>query len=207
MVHKDIIVNFDDEFSSKKDWINVHLWLLYTDALEVRNTIYIFKVVDREWNRKVEDKEYIGYSCLRTTLFDALPYRIVLGLSKLFVRSDDYILIKTCNIISQMDEYKNCIEVKNVIEKINTCIKASDMIENIYILRDKFFAHLDRKSVISEYRIDASKAMKYLDVNELDKLIGLMGDLYCACTKEKITVNAEYPLDSDIIQMFFAKYN
>lgn len=118
-MHKETsyIINYDHEVNNKKDWIEFHIGMLHLDAIQIRNALFIFKTVDDEINRRYNNKIKTQYSQVRTIIYESLTYRIVLGLSKLLVRSKDYTLLKVCNIISQMDEYKHSIEVKHILKK------------------------------------------------------------------------------------------
>lgn len=89
-----------------------------------------------------------------------------LGLSKIFVGEKEYSLLKTINVISQMNEYKNDNEVKVVINKIRNYLQASEMVKVITTYRDQFFAHLDKICVLSDCRIDVARSMKGIDILE-----------------------------------------
>jgi hypothetical protein len=134
-----------------------------------------------KWNRRFENGEKINYSAIRTTLYESLSYKIILGLSKIFVGEKEFSLSKTINVISQMAEYKNSHEVKTLIIKIQNYIETSEMVRVITTYRDQFFAHLDKIFVLSDCRIDTTVAMKGIDKLEIDEGVRLIGELYKVC--------------------------
>lgn len=197
------IKNFDDEVENKSDWLNIHINLMFNELCDVQNTIIIFKVVENEWNRRAENGEKIDYSAIRTILFESLPYKIVLGLSKILVGETEYSLLKTINMISQMQEYKNNKEIKELIVKIRDFLSTSELVNATTVYRDKFFAHLDKVSVVSECRFDSTVALKAIDVNEVNDCATLVNALYEACFGVKLNSLVKEFVEKDILYTFF----
>lgn len=136
--------DFNNEFTCGTDWMDLHLNTLFLELQDIYTATYIFRVVDSEWDKRVQEKEVPDYSTVRTILYEALVYRVILGLSKIFANNKEYSLSKTANQIEQI--YKSNSEVKSVINGIRQKIDSSPMIPKIRVFRDKFFAHLDKHS-------------------------------------------------------------
>lgn len=198
-----LIRNYDNEFDNRLYWLNVHISLMFNEVHEIQNTLYIFETVEKEWNRRAENGERISYSPIRTTLYEALPYKIILGLSKIFVGGKEFSLLKTISVISQMDEYKDSKQVKELTRKIQTYLETSEMIKVITTYRDQFFAHLDKVSVLSDCRIDTSVAIKEIDKLEIDKGIELIRELYKVCFNKDLEHANKELSEKDIIYTFF----
>lgn len=197
------IQDFGDEIESKADFMDLHINLLFNEIHEIQNAIFIFETVDAEWRRITENKEEMNYSAIRTTLYEALPYKIFLGLSKIFVGEKEYSLLKAINVISQMDEYKNNNKIGAIINKIKDCLRTSKTIAAITTCRDQFFAHLDKQCVVSDCRIDATILMKEISNAEITELGKLVGELYEACFRQKLEYPDEELSRRDIIYTFF----
>lgn len=196
---------FDDEVEGKKDKMNIHVNMLYLEAIQVRNSMYVFEVIDKEWSRRAASEDKLSYSEVRTILFESLAYRIVLGMSKLMGDSTGYTVIKACRTIDQMSEFKTNADVKKATRDIYNFFESSEMTKVLVVYRDKFYAHLDKELILSDCRIDPSSSIQHLnsDRKEMDELIELIGKLYAACFGAKLTHNLEVPSDREIIEMFF----
>ena len=141
--------NFDHEFTDKHEWLNVHINLLFNELKDIWIAVHIFNTVDKEWDKRVQEKDVPDYSIVRTTLYESLVYRVVLGLSKIFSDSKEYSLCKATNQVEQIiRDNKN---TGRVIAEIRQKLDDSLMIRVIRTYRDKFFAHLDKKSYLQGY--------------------------------------------------------
>lgn len=192
---------FNDELTDEIDWMNIHLNTLFLELKDIYTATYIFKVVDSEWDKRVREKEVPNYSTVRTVLYEALVYRVILGLSKIFANHKEYSLSKATNQIEQI--YKNSSEVKSTINEIRQKIDSSTMIYKIRVFRDKFFAHLDKENVLSYFRIDPTAAMKDIDCNEIEEWLSLISKLYKECFGADLMFKFQIPLKDDIICTFF----
>ncbi len=193
--------NFDHEFTDKYDWMDVHLSTLFLELQDIYTAMYIFRVVDKEWNERVKKKEPPNYSIVRTTLYEALVYRVILGLSKIFANQKEYSLRKAINQIEQM--YSGNREVQTVIKELRQKLDTSTMIPTIRTFRDKFFAHLDKESVMSYFRIDPTSAIKFIDSSEIDGWLFLVSKLYKTCFGTDLPRRSQTPSKEDIIYTFF----
>lgn len=153
--------NYDYEFASNNEWLDVHINLLFNELRDIQTAIYIFNIVDKEWNKRVHDKDVPEYSTVRITLYESLVYRVVLGLNKIFADSKEYSLLKATNQVEQL--FRSNKEILNIIQEIRYKLDNSVMVRLIRIYRDKFFAHLDKKSVMSYVRVDPTSVMKHID--------------------------------------------
>lgn len=198
-----LIRNFDYEVEDAREWIDVHINLMFIEIHEIQNIIYIFDVVSKEWDRRTENGGKVNYSAVRTILYEALPYKIVLGLSKIFVGSKEYSLPKTINVISQMDEYKNNSKVQETVTKIRNFLETSKMVAFVTTYRDQFFAHLDKECVLSDCRIDSTMAVKQLEKKEIEEGAHLIGELYEVCFDCALEYRDKELSQEDIIYTFF----
>mgnify|MGYP001044128047 CR=1 FL=1 len=193
--------NFDHEFTDKHEWLNVHINLLFNELKDIWIAVHIFNTVDKEWDKRVQEKDVPDYSIVRTTLYESLVYRVVLGLSKIFSDSKEYSLRKATNQVEQIiRDNKN---TGRVIAEIRQKLDDSLMIRVIRTYRDKFFAHLDKKSAMSYVRIDSSSAMKYISEQELNEWLLLVRELYLVCFGEELSREFNMPPEEDIIYTFF----
>lgn len=193
--------NFSLELTGKDDEINLHLSTLFLELQDIYTATYIFRTVDTEWDKKVQEKDVPDYSTVRTVLYEALVYRVILGLSKIFANHKEYSLSKAVNQIEQI--YKNNSEVKNAINEIRQKFDNSPMIPKIRVFRDKFFAHLDKENVLSYFRVDPTTAMKDIDCGEIEEWLSLIGKLYQTCFGAELPRKSQMPSKDDIIYTFF----
>ncbi len=89
--------NFSLELIGKDDEINLHLNTLFLELQDIYTATYIFRTVDTEWDKKVQEKDVPDYSTVRTVLYESLVYRVILGLSKIFANHKEYSLSKAVN--------------------------------------------------------------------------------------------------------------
>lgn len=193
--------NFSHELTEERNRISGHLNLLFLELQDIYTAIYIFRTVDSEWDRKVQEKEVPNYSIVRTVLYEALVHRVILGLSKIFADQKEYSLSKATNQIEQV--YKKNSEVKSAINEIRQKIDSSPMIPKIRVFRDKFFAHLDKENVFSYLRVDPTVAMKAIDCDEIEEWLSLIGRLYKICFGTELTRKSQMPSKADIVYTFF----
>lgn len=193
--------NFDHQVANKNGWMNLHINILFLELQEIYYAIYIFRIVDEEWGRRVQEKEPPDYSVVRSILFGSLVYKIILGLNKIFSNNKEHSLLKATNQIEQM--YGNNAKVQKAIKEIRQKLDTSEMIQIIHMYRDKFFAHLDQKSVLSYCRIDSTSVMKYIDDNEIKEWLSLISNLYAACFGKELSHESQMPPKEDIIYTFF----
>lgn len=202
-----LIVNFDyeldtnDEAGHSDDWYNVHINMLFIELCDIRDTLYVFKEVTKEWEKRAEEKA-ISYSHIRTLLYEALPYRVVLGLSKIFVGTQEASIEKAINVVSQKSFYQKK-EVRLAIDNIREFLANSPMIKVVTTYRDCFFGHLDNYCAMSDIRIDTSLAMERISISEIDTGIELIGRLYKECFGKELTKPHRDVAGRDIENTFF----
>ena len=197
----DINENFDHEFMDPVDWLDIHINALFTELCQIRAAVHIFKVADREWDRRVQAKDVPKYWEVRTTLYESLVYRTFLGLSKIFSNTREQSLLKATNQIEQLQLNNEMIPraIKNIREKLAT----SQMVKIVHTYRDKFFAHLDKENVLSYCRIDPTAVMTYIDIEEIDEWLCLVGNFYEVCFGKKLSYERPELSCDDIIHTFF----
>lgn len=203
-----LVKNFDYELDAEEnaghssEWYNVHINMLFNELCEIRDTLFVFEEVEKEWEKRAEHK-LISYSSIRSIIYNALPYKVIMGLSKIFVGTKEFSLEKTINVISQRDLYKQKQEVRMAVENIRYFLNNSIMVKNITEYRDNFFGHLDASCAMSDIRISPSEALKYISISEVDKGIELIGNLYEECFETKLKETHNNVKREDIIQTFF----
>jgi len=193
--------NFDSEIPDVMTWLDIHINTLLLELQQIHTAVYIFKTVDEEWNRLVGTNSPPGYSAIRTSLYEALVYRIILGLNKIFSNSKEYSLLKATNQIEQLKLKNESIE--KLIKEIRTKREASEMIKIIHEYRNTFYAHLDKQSVHSHFRIEPSAIMNHIDIKEIKEWILLVGNFYNSCFNRKLDTEHELPKKEDILHTFF----
>lgn len=203
-----LVQNFDSEFDKEQnfghsdDWYNVHISMLYHELCEIRDTLFVFKEVEKEWDRRAECNA-ISYSRIRSILYEALPYKVIMGLSKIFVGTKEFSLEKTINVLSQRDIYKQRKEVRAVVEAIRHFLNDSTMVKHVTEYRDNFFGHLDASCAMSDIRISPGEAMQHIEISEVEKGIELIGNLYKECFGTKLKDAQNEIKTEDVIQTFF----
>lgn len=190
-------------FADENDQLGIHLSTLFLELQDIYTTTYIFKVVDSEWDKRVQEKDVPDFSTVRTILFESLVYRVILGLSKIFANNKEYSLSKAANQIEQT--YKNNDEVKSTINEIRQKFDSSTMIPIIRAFRDKLFAHLDKESVLLCLRTDPTPAMKYIDCDEIEEWLLLINKLYKKCFGKELPHKSQMPSKDDIIYTFLGR--
>lgn len=203
-----LVKNFDYELDAEEtvghssEWYNVHINMLYIELCEIRDTMFVFEEVEKEWKKRADTKT-IKYSRIRSIIYNALPYKVIMGLSKIFVGTKEFSLEKTINVISQRDVYKQKQEVRKAVEDIRYFLNNSIMVKNVIEYRDNFFGHLDASCAMSDIRISPSEAMQYISLAEVDKGIELIGKLYEECYGIELVRAHDNVENKDIIQTFF----
>lgn len=195
--------NFDHEMIDNNEWLNVHINLLFNELKDIQIAIYIFNTVDEEWDRRVQEKEVPDYSIVRTTLYESLVYRVFLGLNKIFADSKECSLRKATNQAEQL--FRDNKDLTKIIAEIRQKLDNSLMVGKVRMYRDKFFAHLDKKSAMSYIRIDSSSVMKHIDEKELGEWLRLIQKLYQVCFGGELSCEFSMPSKEDIIYTFFWK--
>lgn len=183
------------------DRLSSQTHLLIVDLEDIHSAIVIFNAIDDEIERRVKQKVSIGYCEIRTIVRDSLVYRSIIGLSKLFASSKEYSVEKLLNQIEQ--SLQRSSEIQRVITNFRNLLSQSQMIPIIKSFRDKFFAHLDRESVYSHFRVDAGEAMKVVDLHELDTYISLIRELYTVCFGDLKMPKRQMPSQEHIMDTFF----
>ena len=76
--------NFNHKMTDKNERLNAHINLLFNELKDIKIAIYFFNTVDKEWDRRIQEKEVTDYSVIRTTLYESLVFKVFLGLNKIF---------------------------------------------------------------------------------------------------------------------------
>ena len=197
----ELVQIYEEELYGKLDWWDIHINMMFNEVNEIKDVLYIFNVVKNEWDRRAKENE-VTYSFIRTALYESLVYRIILGLSKIYVGSKEFSLLKTINVIEQREELKCEPGIRYVVSQIREYLDGSKMVSAITTYRDKIFAHLDKEAVLSDCRIDVAAAMKDIEMDEIDKSIQLISALYTACFKRRLEYKGSVLSKEDIIYTF-----
>lgn len=200
----DYNTNFDHEVTTEEERLQMHLDMLYLEMRDICAAARIFRIAEREWTRRVEARERIIYSPVRTALYESLVYRVVLGLSKLFGDSGEYSLQRAAADIGRWAQPCG-EELTGALRALRQKRKESELPQMIHTVRNKFFAHLDEESVFSHFRIDPAEVMRYIDCAELEEWLTLMGRLYAAAFNETIHRDAACISEEEVIYTFFRR--
>ena len=195
--------NFDDDFKNKVDWYNTHLNLMFLEVKDIQRDLFIFNTIQEIIEVRVNGEKRIKYSEIRASMIGALPYKIILSLSKILIGKKEYSLYKTINSISQMEEFKHNEQIKNSIIEISKFLSGSKLVHDISIIRDQFFAHLDKESVLTDFRIFPAFSLRYINDGEINQLKLLIANLYESCYKSKLDIHNEKISKEKIIKCFF----
>lgn len=205
-----LVKNYDYEVDNEIDvghsieWYNLHADMLYKELCEIREALLVFKEVEKEWDKRAANRSIV-YSEIRTIIYNALPYRIVMGLSKIFVGTKEFSLEKTINVLSQREEYRNNKNIKDTIKNIQFFLENSVMVKNITEYRDNFFAHLDVSCVMSDIRISPDVAIHNISIEEVEKAINLLEKLCEKCFEIKLENPWKGVSREEILKTFFWK--
>lgn len=202
----DYNTNFDHEVTSEEERLQLHLTMLYQEMRDICAAARIFRIAEREWTRRVEARETVVYSPVRTALYESLVYRVVLGLSKLFGDSGEYSLQRAAADIGRWAQPCG-EELTGALRALRQKRKESELPQMIHTVRNKFFAHLDEESVFSHFRIDPAEVMRYIDCAELEEWLTIMEQLYAAAFHETIHRDAACISEEEVIYTFFWQQN
>ncbi|MBR3019261.1 MAG: hypothetical protein IKH57_19635 [Clostridia bacterium] len=156
----------------------LELYFLILDCLSIHGAIIVY---DHICNLN-KDSQFILYY---NTLEEALIYRIMMGLSKLFENSGK---ARTCmrviNAIEQKQQFKLNKIIGEAISRIHIIVKQFQETYNLHDLRDSFFGHLDNEMSISTLRFHLK--LNYYDELQLllFQLVERLVDLYNLCFPE-----------------------
>lgn len=206
MKHKkdilEYIQNFDCELKSENDWLTTHLWIIRNELVSIIQGLRIEDILEKQYKLIEISKLHFGYSPVRDVLAESIPYRIVIGLSKILVGTKEYSLIKTINKMSQISEFNRNPITMNTINHIIEFINTSKTVEAVTTLRDGFYAHLDKKCVLSDCRIDVSIPLKHIDQNELIELLTLIKKLYDSSCDDVLPIDIEEINSDEVVKAF-----
>lgn len=212
MKHKDslegLIKNFDYELDEgveqghSEKWYDVHVSMLFLELCDIRDTLFVFQEVRKEWDKRAEQKA-ISYSRIRSIVYESLSYRIIMGLSKVFVGKKEFSIEKTINVISQWEMYKEKSGVKLAIKDIRSFLQESELVKNVKEYRDNFFAHLDPDCAMSDIRIYPNWAIANISMEEIEKGMKLVSKLYEECFGSRIEETRAEISPDDILRTFF----
>lgn len=136
--------NFDYELKSENEWLTTHLWLIRNELVSIIQGLRIEDILEKQYILMETSKPNFEYSPVRAVLAESIPYRIVIGLSKILVGTKEYSLIKTINKMSQISEFNRNPIIMKTINDITEFIDTSKTVEAVTTLRDGFYAHLDK---------------------------------------------------------------
>ena len=177
----DVLINETDTLIDK---LEIELGLLLSDFIDLLNAIYVYE--------KTNDSERFANKLLFVQYFNiidqALVYRIIMGLSKIFDSDTDTRTVKKLMASFLQTKDFQTPEIMKIIDDINTFNNAIITEYNFKFLRDKFFAHLDKKLRFSSMRIG-------FQLFELENLLILLENifeklkkLYNSCFSEEFSV-------------------
>ncbi|MDU5335811.1 hypothetical protein [Enterococcus sp.] len=196
------IQNYDHEFDNQIDWLEIHLFEMRNEVLKIERSIFLIGIIDKEWGNRVENN---NYSLNRITLFESLIDKVIMGLSKILKGNREYSLLKTINVISQMDEFKNNSAVKKIANETQLFIENSELSNTVIMFRDKFFGHLDKECVISDLRLSPTLFVNEIQKFDLEDIKSTIIELYKVCFDKEIDFYSDQNFnEKDFLDTFFS---
>lgn len=197
------IQNFDNEIDSESEWIITHMYMMRNELISIIHSLRIANIIEKEYEYMLENNIRGCYSPVRSALIESIPYRIIMGLGKLLVGNKEYSINKTINKMRQMPEFNKKPNVMSYIKKIEDFIFDSPTVKAVATLRDGFYAHLDKASVISDCRVDVMIPLKNIHENELLELLRLLKCLYESSCDYIMPIDVEDINHQEVIEMIF----
>lgn len=118
------------------------LFTTYFQCKDIRETIKQYFICTKLNDNRILDK-LEEFPSLFSTILDSMRYRIVIGMGNIFDNNPKSLSIwKLLNLCEQEGNEKLNKEVKNVRNELTNY---KDSIENINILRDKMYGHIEIK--------------------------------------------------------------
>lgn len=178
---KNIVTDFDISIPNNYDILSLELQLLIVDCYELLSSLRIYgKLTSEEYSANtLLFSEYYG------TVKDALVFRCVLSFSRLFDTDKKTLsLLKTLNRFLQNTQFRNNKEIKLSIQELIDLDSQTKSSFDFKTIRDKYFAHLDKKKRFS--CLAAFKSLENLDelISLMEKLISKLSGLYKCCYQE-----------------------
>ena len=182
------IIKFSDDLTTDKetsrDKQEIELFFIIEDCIELLDTILVYQQInniDACANRLL----FVTYYGI---IDKALAYRIIMGLSKLFDSdSNSRTILKVINSFSQTKEFQKA-DTKKIFEKIIQYNNHLTENYNFKYLRDKFFAHLDKKVRYSSLRLGYQLVELDFLFSDLSCIVNELINLFNIC------YNEEYPV-------------
>lgn len=206
MKHKNDIKQYiekpDVEFKSDVDFLTTHLWLIAMELISIIQALRIEATLEKYYKSKIFSNNRFGYSPVRAVLHESIPYRIIMGLSKIFTGTKEYSLEKTINKMSQIPEIYQNPDIMKVIKDINSFINSSKTVEAVTTLRDGFYAHLDKETVFADCRIDVSTPLKHIDSEELNNLLVDIKKLHDSSCNDSLPIDIDEIKQEEVLKAF-----
>lgn len=158
------------------------LHAFYFECRNVRETINQYELLCGQMNddlEKVMDKYPKLFSCS----IESMRYRIIIGLGNMTDTNNASLSInKILNLAEQEDIKQVNLIVKN---GRNNLLKYKDLINNINLLRDRMFAHIDINYSLEEEEIfDMDFEFLNKQINDAKKIIKYMMEICVEISKE-----------------------
>lgn len=193
----------ENDFNNERDRMSIHLHEMIYEMMGVHESLQIVDLLHAEVEERIEQKKRIGFSAIRTNLIEGLYYRIVLGLSKIITDDSGYTLARTVNELGQLEECRDRPEYTKVRKEIKDYLKNNKWVERIKFYRNVFFAHLDKVSRLSSYRIDPANALEDINREGVETLLDLMIQLYHACFRDETKFERNEITKAEVLRFLF----
>lgn len=192
---------FDDELPDQYSKDLIHLYTLLLEMERLYTSIEIVKIINAEWEFRLENKLKLEYSITRNVLYESLIYRIILGITKIFSDREKRGINKYINIARYRYYDKN---VQGILENIETNIqKHINSINEIIVYRDKLFGHLDKDMTFAAERIDITLVFYYIEPFELREIFLETINLYNYLFDDNFKSEIDVIKKESIIKQFF----
>lgn len=179
----------------------LHMFNLVLELKELYISIEMYKIIYSHWKDRREKNLWIRYDKIRNTLYSALLYRIIFGMTKMFSKREENGLNDLIN-----DRKLNNIDlqVHNLLNDLEEEIKLyGKEIEEIIWYRNKLFGHLDNRMVISAERLRESLVFYYIEPINLRRILEKTIKLYNYLYDENFTFEFDTIQKEEVIKRFF----
>lgn len=190
-----------DEMDTSKVKLEIELGLLLKDFIDLITAIRVYEQTN-DSERVANKLLFIEYTGI---IDQALVYRIVIGVSKLFDSDSNARTVKKLIHAFSQDKEFQTPNILKIIDDINSLNETIVKEYNFKLLRDKFFAHLDKRMRFSSMRIGYQlfelENLLILLVNIFEKLKKLYNSCFSEKFYGKVTKYIEIPKIENLIDV------
>ena len=149
--------------------LDEELMQYFNNVIEVRNNFELYKMIKAEPSLDKVNK----HAHIFVTVINSLEYAFIMQLYKLLEEKEEknlFTMIKLCN--NNIKHFSNKEKINNELKGLDLYLKDNQgIITNITNMRDKFFAHSDRKYFKIPNKVFNDNSIKNKELEDLIKNI------------------------------------